>query len=1169
MRRMVFGLFRSIAVTSLVLGLAVVASAQFRAGVQGTISDPAGALVPGARVSLMSRETGQSTETTSSDEGFYRFSSLAPGQYSISVESSAFKKTVIENVKVDAESVLGVNIVLEPGGVSETVTVTADPEVVTLETEDPNIRKTISTDEVLRLPQQNRDPYELARLAPGVFGTGSRGGNGNSAGLPNTSGPGGSNQGIFATENAQPITANGQRASANNYQVDGTSVNSQTWGGAAVITPSQESVKEVQVTSSTYSAEDGRNSGAQVKVVTQNGTNDWHGSVFYRLNDPSLNAYNKFRGVPGVLSATPSRVERKFNSYGGSLGGPVPFLRFGDGDGSPGWLGKDKLWFFFSYEAMRENSNNTYNSLVETDQFRQAIVNSRPGTVSAALVSGAQATPRIVQQLPTTCATSGVFNPATNCRDVPGGLDLGSIGGAYGTYLDPWNIGSGFDGVPDLQFALLEDRNRFLGQQYFTRIDFQATENDRFALSTYIVPSEAESSDRGSQSRPAADVISERTNYAVGLIYNRTFSPTIVNEARFNITKWSIDELSSNPDANFGLPRIEIEAIWGDRLRFGARRGQNTPASIKETQLDFRDVLTNVIGNHVVKIGGEYRLDLNSNGEVGFARPLYTFLQPWNFANGTPIFYEIATDLTGTPSRNNQEFQTSELAFFVQDDWKFRPNLTLNLGLRWSYYSPVKSRNGVIGNLTLDQNGGLAGAVIDTDEQLYDSDWNNFGPQVGMAWSPGRFKDKMVIRTGFGMGYDRLPNALLSNARRNPPNGNNFGLCCAGPWDPFLGGRIAYTQSTDGSIFGFPRNPLLGLGAGPNGLPLSGSIEIYGSPRELPAAYVYRYSLEGQYQLPGNLVGTLGYQGSMGRHFVRILPLHIMAPSTNPNIFAAYFASPDVNTNFNAMLARLQGRFSRQLSFDVNYRYSKSLDTTSFESPTSATNQSYPVDQREEHGPSDFDVRHNTTLSAIWDVPFFRNRGSWEGKLLGGWQISGILSHHTGFPWTPRADGCLSGLTSANGNFCSPRPLSYTGEQPLENTNDNFLSPGGIFPGAFVTGTPCNAGSGCNNYFDTVVPFNANPFLNPPGIGRNVFRGPRYFNVDMSFIKSFGLPEVGFLNENAKIDVRFNFFNIFNTLNLAPFNANSDPTKVFLPTFGTATSALAGRVGEFQVRFSF
>lgn len=1130
----------------------IIANAQFRAGIQGVVTDNAGGTVPGATVTLTNKETNQTQTTETSDDGFYRFSNLAPGLYSVSVEKQNFKKTLTDEVRVEAEETKGQDVTLEAGGISETVTVIADANEVGLETEDANIRKTISTEEVLRLPQAGRDPYELARLAPGVFGAGARSADGGSSMLPNTSGPGGSNNSIFATENAQPITANGQRVSANNYQIDGTSVNSQTWGGAAVITPSQESVKEVQVTSSSYSAEDGRNSGAQVKVVTQNGTNDWHGSAFYKLNDPSLNAFNKYYGVPGVLSAVPVRVERKFRSYGGSLGGPLPFFNFGDGGGPAFISGKDKLFFFFSYEALRENNSNPYNALIETAQYRQAIINSRPNTVSAALVSGPSAEPRILQTLPVSCSQVNV-----PCQAVSGGLDLGSIGGTYGTYLDPWTIGAGFDGIPDLQYAQLSNISRFKGNQYFTRIDFNATDKDRFAFSSFIVPSEAFTADSASQSRPQGDINSERLSYALGFIYTRNLSNTMLNEARINLTRWGFDEVSTNPDANYGLPRIEIEAIGGDRLRFGARRGQNTPGLINERQLDFRDTLSMVTGNHVLKFGAEYRIDFNSNAEIGFARPFYTFLQQWNFANGTPIYFEIATDLTGKPARNNAKFRTSELAFFVQDDWKFRPNLTLNLGLRWTYFSPITATEGVIGNLIPEANGGLAGAVIDTDKTLYDSDWNNFGPQLGLAWSPKRFDDKLVIRAGGGIGYDRLPNALLSNARRNPPNGNNFNRCCAGPWDPFLGGQISYVASSDGTILGYPRNPLLGGGVNPaNGLPNSGAIEIYGTPRNLPNAYVYRYSLEGQYQLPAKMVATLGYQGSSGRHFVRILPLHIMTPSNNPAINAAYFASPDVNTNYNAMIARLQGRFMNQFSFDVNYRYSKSLDTVSFEGPTGATNQSFPVDQREEHGPSDFDVRHNITGSGLWDLPIFRNKSGWAGKLLGGWQINGIVTYHTGFPWTPKIGGCL--LAFGTNRFCDNlRPTSYNGGQPLSNTNDNFLQPGGIFPG------------GGDDYFNTSLPFDGDPFANRPAIGRNVFRGPKYFALDMAFVKAFGLPNIGPLGENAKLDLRFNFFNILNTLNLAHFNSNSDPTRVNSSVFGTATAGLAGRTGEFQVRFSF
>jgi len=1163
----------------LLTGLAIIlffagsGSAQFRAGVQGTVTDSAGGVVGGATVTLSNKETNQSQTTTSSDAGFYSFTGLAPGNYSVTAEKQNFKKTIVDNVNVEAEATRGVDVVLPPGGVNETVTVTAEP--LALQTEDANVRKTLTNEEVLKLPQIGRDPYELVRLTPGVFGTGARGADGGGTLLPNTSGPPGSNVGIFATEDRQPISANGQRVSSNNYTIDGSSVNSQTWGGGAVITPSQESVKEVQVLSSTYSAEDGRNSGAQVKVVSQNGTNDWHGSAFFKIDDPSLNAFNRMpRFVGPIDTGGPQKVLQKYKTFGGSFGGRII---------------RDKLFFFFAYEGLRNNSSNTYSSYVETDAFRQAVLSLRPNTLTAKIVGDPGAAPRVVSVLTPSCADlsgdvngDGTGGSSVGCQVVGNGLDIGSITGTYGTYVQFFNakrapVGGGLDGVADLQKVLLENLQKFSGNQYNTRIDWNLTSKDTFTASTYIVPNTATTADTAAASRPMADIISQRLSYALGFVYRRIMSSTSVNEARFNVTRWGFDETKSNPDTNFGLPRIEIENLFGDRIRFGAQYGPNTPGVINERQFEFRDIYTRIFGNHAVKIGGEYRRDLNSNGEIGGARPLYSFKGLWNFANGTPIFEQIVADQNGKPSANNAKFHTGDLGLFVQDDWKFRPNLTLNLGLRWEWFSPITADQGVIGNLNLGPTGSLAGATISTRRNFTNNNFKNFAPQLGFAWTPNWLgENKLVIRGGGGVGYDRLPNALLANARRNPPNGTLFQECCGtngtsdGFGTPFDGGLITYVQSADGTILGYPANPLLGQGLNPaTGLPNSGSVEIYGAPRDLPDAVVYRYSLEGQYQLPHDMVATLGYQGSQGRHVVRILPLHITTVGSNPNIFAAYFASPDVNSNYNAMIARLQGRFFRQLSFDTNYRWAKSIDTASFESPCACTNQSFPVDQREERGPSDFDVRHSWVASAVWDVPIFRDRKSWAGKVLGGWQISSITTWNSGFPWTPKAFGCLQ-QADTPGNFCDPRPLAYSGQQPIDNTNYNFLH-GGLFPGAFISGPgiDCNIAPGCNTVFDTVIPFNANPFANRPGIGRNVFRGPRYFDEDMSFIKSFGLGSWGFLSEGSSLDLRFNFFNIFNNLNLAPFFSDTDPTHVASQGFGRATTALAERVGEFQIRFSF
>lgn len=1167
MSRARFALFHLAAFSFFVMLFALTASAQFRAGVQGTVTDSTGAVVPQAKVTLANKETGQTQTATASDEGFYRFSSLAPGSYTITVESTNFKKAVIENVKVDAEAIQGVNVTLETGGITETVTVTVAPEAAALETEDANIRKTLGTEEVLRLPQTGRDPYELARLAPGVFGAGARSGNGNSFGFPNTSGPGGSNNSIFATENVQPISANGQRVSSNNYQIDGTSVNSQTWGGGAVVTPSQESVKEVQVTSSTYSAEDGRNSGAQIKVVSQNGTNQWHGSAFYKLNDPSLNAYNTMPQFIGSFNTGgPQRVERKYDSYGGSVGGRII---------------RDKLFFFFTYEGLKENTTSTYRSLIETSTFRSALLSARANTLSARILSATGIEPRVNQLLTPDCA--GIFG---GCVLAGSGMDVGSITGTYGTYVATLSTapnGGGFDQIADVQWALLDRIGKFRGNQFNTRIDFNATDKDRFTFTSYFVPNTATTSNDAAQSRPQADINSDRLTYALGFIYNRSLSATMTNEARFNITRWGFDETKSNPDADLALPRVEIEGFFGDRLRFGFPRGLNTPGVINEKQLDFRDMLTKIWGNHVLKFGGEYRKDLNSNGEVGGARPLYSFHRLWNFANGTPIFEEITATLDGQPTANNTKFTTGELAFFVQDDWKFKPELTLNLGLRWVYMSPVTASNGVLGNLALGPTGGLQGATIVTNKQLHDRDLNNFAPQLGFAWNPKWMDSKFVVRGGAGLGYDRLANALLANARRNPPNGALFGICCGTTgigdesWgSPFKDGLITFVGSTDGTIFGYPRNPLLGGGTNPTtGLPNSGAAEIYGAPQDLQTPYVIRYSLEGQYELPANMVATLGYSGSQGRHFVRILPLHIMT-ATNPNISAAYFASSDVNSSFNSMIARLQGRFMKQFSFDTNYRFAKSLDTSSFEAPCACTNQSFPVDQKEERGRSDFDVRHSWVAAGTWDLPFFRG-SSWADKVAGGWQISGIATYHTGYPWTPKLFGCLSGNVSGSNGFCDPRPTQTLGGEALDNTNENFLSPGGLFPNNLIRDSngnvvncndPVNVPGGCSRYFLTT--FNgAAPFANRPGIGRNTLNGPKYFSLDMSFAKRFGLGSWGFLGENANVDVKFNFFNILNNLNLSHFNSNSDPTRIQLNTFGIATTGLSGRVGEFQIRFSF
>ena len=235
MRRQPTCLLRAALCALFLAALATGASAQFRAGLQGTVTDPSGAVVPAATLTLRNNETGRVQRAASGDEGFYRISELPPGTYTLTVEKAGFRKTTFENIVVNAEQVQGLDVTLTAGEVAETVTVTSESQAE-LDTESANVNKAITTQEIRRLPQFGRDPYELLRLTPGVFGDAGRGGGGGSIALPNAVGPGGSNTSIFQVENQPQITANGQRISANNYQLDGVSVNSLTHGGAAVVT---------------------------------------------------------------------------------------------------------------------------------------------------------------------------------------------------------------------------------------------------------------------------------------------------------------------------------------------------------------------------------------------------------------------------------------------------------------------------------------------------------------------------------------------------------------------------------------------------------------------------------------------------------------------------------------------------------------------------------------------------------------------------------------------------------------------------------------------------------------------------------------------------------------------------------------------------------------------
>ncbi|MCI0623603.1 MAG: TonB-dependent receptor [Acidobacteria bacterium] len=1129
-------MFRGIRVLQFSLGVFLFlacagrAHAQYRAAIQGTVTDASGAVVLGAQVTATHSATGRQYQAATSEEGFFRIPALPPGKYTVTVELKGFKTQQIQEVMVSAEDTTGLSISLDVGAVESVVTVAA--EAAAVQTENANISKAITNEEILRLPQVGRDPYELLRLTPGVFGNGARSGAGNSIGLPNTTGPGGSNNSIFQVENQVPISANGQRLSANNYQVDGVSVNSLGHGGAAVVTPNQESVQEIRVVSTTYSAEDGRNTGAQIKVVSKSGSNDYHGSAFIKYNDPDLNSFNSYGGLN---NAPPQRVSQLLRQFGASIGGPVL---------------EERLFFFFSYEGLRRNASDFFSRFVETPEYRSAIASMRSATVTNRVLSDPGAVPRIATVLSATCGTL----PATQCAAVSGGLDIGSITGAPGSYVTAAE-GGGLDGVPDLQFAQIQVPSFTRGNQYNFRVDYNRS-HDQFAVSTYFTSRNDQFADLGAQGRPGADLRAKPLNQAVTLLWNRTLTSTMLNEARFNFTRFAFNDEKANSGSNFGLPRVEVEGLallTGERVRFSAPRSETTPGIFAQNTFEFRDTFSKTWGPHGMKAGGEILWEQNNNNLRGGSRPVYSFVGLWNLANDTPIFEAINTDpATGAPVDAQRYFRTRTYALFFQDDWKFRPNLTFNLGLRWEYFTPLREAGDRITNLILASPTTLVGASVQLQDELYEPDRNNFAPRLGFAWSPGLFSQKMVLRGGFGVGFNRSPGVLFGNNRGNPPFFARNSLCCGTAADPFAGGRILYATGSSNSAASYPVNPALALGIDPTDNSVIGSIvEVWGTPGKVPNAYVYNFSLEGEYQLPQQWVATLGYQGSSSHKLIRIVSLRLFLPQPTPPLFnPVFFIQPDTTANFHAMNARISRPFSQGYSLEASYRWSKSMDTLSFEGPGAETNQTNPGDLASEYGPSDFDTTHYLVVSALWDLPIARDRNDWVGKAFGGWQISGIFTAHTGFPWTPKR---FVDLRQPSGAFFGPtRPTSV-----LMQAGDNHGDQ------AFTSGSTVNNFPGGGSlFFDATT-------MGPPGIGRNSFRGPRYGNLDMSLFKRTKLPNMPFFGENGNIELRFNFFNFLNLTNLEPIRFFQAGSIITNTNFGRSERGLAGRVIELQARFSF
>ena len=845
------------------------ALAQYRATLQGVVTDPSGAVVPKADVTLTAAETGTQKKVTTNDSGVYSISGLAPGSYSLTVTKPGFNPQNLDHVEIRSEQAQNQDLQLAlSSGTAQTVTVDASASAL-IDTETATIGGTLSGSDIRNLPTFGRDPFQALQLAPGAFGDNSRNAGGSGAqNLPGNAGPGaptGSGS-IFATENQVQVTADGQRTENNSFQIDGVEVNSLAWGGAAVITPNEESVKEITVQSNPYDAENGRNSGAQVMVVSQNGTNQLHGSALMKMDRPGLNAYQRWNGPGNPVQKDMDR----YNQFAGSLGGPII---------------KNHLFFFFSYETLRNDTSVVGSGWYETPQFIQTVTSRVPGSIAAKILGFPGEGASYSAIIPKSCSDAGL--PASQCQVVTAGgkylgLDLGSplrspLGTSDPTYVSNGTpgIGGGFDGSPDVMFVQTSNPTSSNPQQYNGRVDYQATSKDLIFFSEYFVP--VSTTSYNGPTRAANLWHNDRLNETGSLVWDHTITPNWLNEVRFNVTRWHWNEVTSNSQEPFGLPSDTVDNLGFVNLQSVGAPG---PSIFNQTTYNIRDTSTLVLGNHTIKFGPDIYKEQDDDNEAYAGRPSYNFRNIWDLANDSPYTETGNFDpKTGIPTSATKYIRSSIWAGFIQDDYKVRPNLTLNLGLRWEYFEPVHEKYGNISNIVLGNGPDpLTGVSVKVGGGLYKPDYGNFAPQFGFAWTPFTGNQRVVIRGGFGIGYNRMEEAITLNGRSNPPLVVGLNL---------FGSKVVYAAPSNVHQFsGYPANPAAIESFNPaTGLPTSGApLSLIGFPENLVTPRTYRYSLDTDYNLGANWVLKLGYQGSASRH---------LTVQTNLNWLYTPLNSPD------------------------------------------------------------------------------------------------------------------------------------------------------------------------------------------------------------------------------------------------------------------------------------
>ena len=1086
----------------MLLSVATGASAQFASSIEGTISDSTGAIVPGASVTIANEATGTTQTVTTTGAGYCRFPALPGSTYTVRVSLSGFKTAVQEHILLQAAEIKTVNIVLESGQVKEEVTVTGKAPLI--ETAEGRVSGLIETRQIESLPLMGRNFYSLVILTPGVVGRATGGGQAYAQ----------SNSDLYNNEFGVNMNANGARAESNNFLVDSSTVSSSQRSGVVNINPNSESVQEVRIAVNNFSAENGRNGSILVNVITKSGTNALNASVGTYYTNNTLQSKNYFQKQAAAFSHPDyGRTEL---SWG--VGGPVR---------------KDGTFFFTSGDVLRSDVAVSGARTILTPEYIRFMEQARPSNFST----------NMAKNFPASFAPDRNFRTAGQLLNVAcsGSTPINSPIGAVPCNLPvtgegTWNETSprnGFQWTARVDHLLRGGQDRIYGS-------FNRTTTDKVGFGTPEV-------------YPGFTASSPTSSMHFNTNWTRIISPTVLNEASFAwVRPWG-ELLNPHPE----IPGVTITGIAGYQVGWG-------PNEFVQNSFEWRDVLTMTRGSHTMKVGGAYtREHADNEASRVFNRPTYGFNSVFDFAADQPFRQDqIAIDpATAAPITEIIRFhRTQSVAAFVQNDWKVRPNLSINVGVRYEGYLNIFNTKRDMSNIQFTTGGDLrtrlaSANVVERhyylEGGLWDGGMHTLAPRASFAWDPTR-EGKLSIRGGLGRSYDRMSNQIWDAEYQNLPA---FATVSATVQDPVVRPVFGFGQNTT-VPYDYPRPTGLTAGLNEHGGLLNGAGVVHVVDSDIEPMYLDNWFLGVQRSFWQNVVFEADYVGSRGRNAYRKWDINRFSGDLFDGRldrilpgFAGinYTDSSDRSSFHGGTIAAKVMRTA--LSFGGAYTFGRSTDYSSTFSATPRPDPFGPPDQ--DKGRSDFDVPQKVSLWSIWQVP-----GPTSGvakAILNGWYATGVLIAQSGTPFTVSCQGlAFAPIRDAAGNIVGNSGCDYNADglqfdRPNVPTFGSSLS--GLSNDDFLRGI-----------------FAAADFPKPaPGIagtlGRNTYRGPRYFNVDFAVSRAIKVPALG---RSGEVQVRLEMFNLFNTTNLLPPQSNLTNAA-----FGRSTDALPGRIVQFGGRFRF